>query len=180
MAPIKNVAIVGRTGYLGKCPTAALASSEYFNVTLISRSNDFSTAPAGVKTLVVDSANSEALVSAFKGQCCRLSNSRTLHRSPIPASQLSHCSWRAPFRPVRVRIGQSQCSGQKMDFFQIKVIVDQAVFKAADEGKITYTSIVGGDFVEWMLTDEYVMPVKRRKFFIQGDGNSLIDIRIST
>lgn len=60
---------------------------------------------------------------------------------------------------------------RKMPFMKTKQKIEQRLVDAAKEGKLTYTSIYGGGFVEWVLTYEELMPISQRRFNIQSDGN---------
>ncbi|KAH8892402.1 NAD(P)-binding protein [Thozetella sp. PMI_491] len=67
-APIKNVAIIGAGGRVGKHYTEALVKTGKHNVTALTRANSTSKLPQGVKTIQVDYDNEESLVSALKDQ----------------------------------------------------------------------------------------------------------------
>ncbi|CAI6341364.1 unnamed protein product [Periconia digitata] len=64
---IKNVAIVGATGRLGKFLTSALLDKKSFNITAITRSNS-GPPPPGVLVATVDYSDPSTLVSALRGQ----------------------------------------------------------------------------------------------------------------
>lgn len=65
---IRNIAIVGATGQLGKHITAALLKHPSFKITALTRSTDTSSFPASITAISVDYSNPSALTSALKGQ----------------------------------------------------------------------------------------------------------------
>lgn len=64
---IRNIAIVGAAGQLGKFIVAALLSKNAFNITAITR-NGSPTPPAGVNVATVDYDEPDTIVAALEGQ----------------------------------------------------------------------------------------------------------------
>ncbi|KAJ6261019.1 hypothetical protein Dda_3684 [Drechslerella dactyloides] len=64
---IKNVALVGATGFQGKHIAAELLKRGTFNITAITRSNS-TTLPAGITPAVVDYNDHASIVAALRGQ----------------------------------------------------------------------------------------------------------------
>ncbi|KAK6540433.1 hypothetical protein TWF694_009228 [Orbilia ellipsospora] len=64
---LKNVAIIGASGSIGKIILGGLIDSAQFNVTAISRNTSDVTFPSGVAVIKTDFSD-EGLVAAFKGQ----------------------------------------------------------------------------------------------------------------
>ncbi|KAF2448521.1 CipA protein [Karstenula rhodostoma CBS 690.94] len=65
---IRNIAIVGATGQLGKHITAALLKNPSFTITALTRSTDTSSFPPNITAIPVDYSNPSTLTSALKGQ----------------------------------------------------------------------------------------------------------------
>ncbi|KAL5386467.1 hypothetical protein DPSP01_004192 [Paraphaeosphaeria sporulosa] len=65
---IRNIAIVGATGQLGKHITGALLKNPSFKVTALTRGTDSSSFPAGIAVIPVDYTSPSTLTSALKGQ----------------------------------------------------------------------------------------------------------------
>lgn len=65
---IRNIAIVGATGQLGKHITAALLENQSFKVTALTRSADTSSFPPSITTTQVDYTDPSSLTSALQGQ----------------------------------------------------------------------------------------------------------------
>ncbi|EED14992.1 NmrA-like family protein [Talaromyces stipitatus ATCC 10500] len=67
MASLKNIAIIGASGSIGKIILDALIKAPQFNVTVLSRASSETTFPTGVSVRKSDFSDSD-LVSALKGQ----------------------------------------------------------------------------------------------------------------
>ncbi|EPE10516.1 oxidoreductase [Ophiostoma piceae UAMH 11346] len=65
---IKNVAIVGAAGYIGKHFTRELLKTGKHIVTALTRADSKNTLPEGVRKATIDYDNHESLVAALKGQ----------------------------------------------------------------------------------------------------------------
>ncbi|KAL5456842.1 hypothetical protein PMIN06_003689 [Paraphaeosphaeria minitans] len=65
---IRNIAIVGATGQLGKHITDALLKIPSFNVTALTRGTDTSSFPAGITVIPIDYTDPSTLTSALKNQ----------------------------------------------------------------------------------------------------------------
>ncbi|KFX96163.1 hypothetical protein O988_05451 [Pseudogymnoascus sp. VKM F-3808] len=66
-SPLKNIAIIGASGSIGKIVFDGLIESSKFNITVISRKESEATFPSGV-TVVKSDLSDEGLIEAFKGQ----------------------------------------------------------------------------------------------------------------
>lgn len=67
MASLKNIALIGASGSVGKIILDSLIKAPQFNITVLSRASSEATFPAGVTVRKTDFSDSD-LVSAFKGQ----------------------------------------------------------------------------------------------------------------
>lgn len=65
---IRNIAIVGATGQLGKYITAALLQNPTFRITALTRSTNSSSFPPGLTPIPVDYSEPSTLTAALKGQ----------------------------------------------------------------------------------------------------------------
>lgn len=65
---IRNIAIVGATGQLGKYITAELLKNPNFTVTALTRTPDTSSFPSGLHAIPVDYSDPSTLTAALKGQ----------------------------------------------------------------------------------------------------------------
>ncbi|KAJ4346401.1 uncharacterized protein N0V89_010330 [Didymosphaeria variabile] len=65
---IRNIAIVGATGQLGKHISAALLKNPTFNITAITRNTNTSSFPPGMTAIPVDYSTPSTLTSALEGQ----------------------------------------------------------------------------------------------------------------
>ncbi|KAL1593758.1 hypothetical protein SLS60_010490 [Paraconiothyrium brasiliense] len=65
---IRNIAIVGATGQLGKHLSAALLKNPTFNITALTRNTDNPSFPPGITAIAVDYSQTSTLSSALKDQ----------------------------------------------------------------------------------------------------------------
>lgn len=65
---IRNIAIVGATGQLGKYITAELLKNPNFTVTALTRTPDTSSFPSNLHAIPVDYSDPSTLTAALKGQ----------------------------------------------------------------------------------------------------------------
>ena len=65
---IRNIAIVGATGQLGKYIAAELLKNPTFTVTALTRTADTSSFPPGIQAIPVDYSDPSTLTAALKGQ----------------------------------------------------------------------------------------------------------------
>ncbi|KAJ4293548.1 hypothetical protein N0V90_008831 [Kalmusia sp. IMI 367209] len=65
---IRNIAIVGATGQLGKHLTAALLQNPSFNITALTRETNTTSFPSNIKVIPVDYSNPSTLTVALKDQ----------------------------------------------------------------------------------------------------------------
>ncbi|KAH7009644.1 hypothetical protein EDB80DRAFT_838451 [Ilyonectria destructans] len=171
MVKIKTVGVLGGTGGLGTYITKNLASSGLFDVTVFSRASDPSL-PAGVKSAPINYDDVESLTDSFRGQDAIVAvipgHLAELQFKPIEAAIKAGVH---RFIPSEYGVDIRNPLVRKMPFMKTKQEIEQRLVDAAKEGKLTYTSIYGGGFVEWVLTYEELMPISQRKFNIQSDGN---------
>ncbi|TVY36622.1 hypothetical protein LOCC1_G006622 [Lachnellula occidentalis] len=67
-AHLKNIAIIGAGGHIGKPFTNALLKTNKHNVTALTRAGSTSKIPAGVKVVEIDYDSEESMIAALKGQ----------------------------------------------------------------------------------------------------------------
>lgn len=114
----------------------------------------------------------ENLVEAFTGQDAVVSvipgHLAELQYKPIEAAGIARVQ---RFIPSEYGADIRNSRARKMAFMKTKSAVEKAVEDAAAAGKFTYTSIMGGAFVEWVLKYEALIPVKQRKCHLQNGGD---------
>ncbi|KAK7416867.1 hypothetical protein QQX98_004925 [Neonectria punicea] len=171
MVKIKTVGVLGGTGGLGTYITKNLASSGLFDVTVFTRA-DSPSLPARVKSAPINYDDMDSLTESFRGQ------DAIVAVIPGHLAELQFKPIEAAIKAGVYRFIPSECGVDirnplvcKMPFMKTKQEIEQGLVDAAKEGKLTYTSIYGGAFVEWVLTYEELMPIGKRRFNIQNDGN---------
>lgn len=146
--------------------------SGLFKITVLTRGSKDLCLPEGVETAIVDYDNVESLAKAFEGKDAVVSvipgHLAELQYKPIKAAIKSHVH---RFIPSEYGADIRNPLARRMPFMKTKLAVEKAVEDAAAAGQFTYTSIMGGAFVEWVLKYEPLIPVKLRRCYLQNGGD---------
>lgn len=149
-----------------------LVDSGLFTVTVLTRGYKDLDLPEGVHTRTVDYDNVASLTNAFQGQDAVVSvvpgHLAETQYKPLEAAINAKVS---RFIPSEYGADIRNPLARQMPFMKTKSEFERAVEDAAAAGKVTYTSIMGGAFVEWVLTYEPLIPVKQRKCYLQNGGD---------
>ncbi|KAH8890511.1 isoflavone reductase [Thozetella sp. PMI_491] len=151
---IKNVAVIGASGSVGKEVVKALLAAG-FNVTAVTRESSTSTFPSGVAVRKADEASVPSLTAAFAGQDAVVSTVGTVaalsSQNPIAdaavaagvkrliPSEFGHNTRTNPDPTLSAMI-----SGKK-------VAMDYVMEKAKENPSLTYTGITTSLFFDWGL-----------------------------
>lgn len=128
--------------------------------------------PATVKSASIDYDDVDSLTKSFKGLDAVVAvtpgHLAELHFKPIEAEMRAGVY---RFIPSEYGVDIRNPRVREMPFMKTKQRIEKLLIDSAKEGKLTYTAIYGGGFVEWVLTYEKLMPIKQRRFNIQNEGN---------
>ncbi|KAF4549671.1 Oxidoreductase-like protein 11 [Elsinoe fawcettii] len=177
MSILKKIVVVGvrrhtnsGTGSLGSYVVDSLAAHKS-EVTILSRSAH-ADPRANVRTLTVDYDSVEQLTAAFVNQDAVVSVVPGQYSElQIKIIEAAVAAGVPRFIPSEFGSNNRNPIVRAMPLMKDKEVVDEMLKKLAEEKKMTYTAIVGGPFVEWMLEVEYLMPVRQRKVFIHDGGD---------
>lgn len=75
------------------------------------------------------------------------------------------------FIPSEFGSDHRQPAAQSIPLSASKIKVAKALQKAAELGKIEYTSILGGPWIEWIMTFDGGMSIPKRKFYRHDGGD---------
>ncbi|MCJ1313026.1 hypothetical protein MMC25_006702 [Agyrium rufum] len=150
---IKNVAIAGATGAIGKHITKALAESNLFKVTALARSESKPKAESGlpdsVEVRVIDYTDPSSLAEALKGQDAvvsalnhvAMSSQRALIEAAVSAGVQR-------FIPSEFGSDTLNPKAEVMPVFAQKKADQKVLTELAAQGKMSYTLIATGPFFE--------------------------------
>ncbi|KAL2877627.1 hypothetical protein SGCOL_007156 [Colletotrichum sp. CLE4] len=171
-ATLKNIAVIGGTGDLGHVIVNQLAAAGIFNLVVITRGSHAKTFPPGVKTVAADYESLDDLTVAFRGfdavVCVVPGHLEALLLRILEAAIAAEVK---RFIPSEFGSDHRNPSTQSVPLSASKIRVDEALKKAAAAGRIEYTSILGGPWIEWLMTCDTGMCLPKRKFYIHEDGD---------
>lgn len=150
-----------------------MVKSGKFDITVLKRVGSKSVIPHPVKVIEVDYESLESLTSAVKGQdavICTLA-----HRGPEIQERLVEAAVAAGvkrFLPGEFGSVINETTSQ-LPLFANKVKVEHQLEAYAHDGKITYTYVFNGPFLDWGLKMAFVLNMAQYKPEIYDDGDSL-------
>ncbi|KAM5349944.1 hypothetical protein ACJ41O_006449 [Fusarium nematophilum] len=173
MTPLRSVAVIGGTGYLGRVVVERLAATGSFDIAVITRQGASGIrVPSNVKVLTADYDSEENLSTAFRGfeaVVCALPG----HLEDVLLRVLNAAIGAGVKRyfPSEFGLDHRRPAAKSVPLATPKINLHAALAKAAEAGKIEYTSLVGGPWIEFLLEFEGAMCVKNRTFYIHDGGN---------
>ncbi|OJJ08532.1 hypothetical protein ASPVEDRAFT_47675 [Aspergillus versicolor CBS 583.65] len=158
---IRNVVLAGISGNLGPALLSAVSSS--FNVTVFSRPDSKPTLPANVKAVPVDYTSIDSLTTALQG------TDAVVSAIPPTAAEaqtnLIHAAVAAGvsrFLPSEFGSDLDNPINRAAPVYGPKVQAQELLKSLAAEGKITYTIVYNGAFLDWGLQAGFpISPVKK-------------------
>ncbi|KAJ4236984.1 hypothetical protein NW759_000108 [Fusarium solani] len=173
----RNVALLGATGTLGSHILTALKGAG-FSVTAIQRKDSTKAVPQGIKSVKVDLANKDDLVSAFRGQDAVIS------AVPNPALLTEKIMIDAAIEASVKRIIPSEYSTNLESPLSRKlpIVTEKAKIReyltsviSSTDSPTTWTSINNGPFFEMCLRFGVLGPnLREKKATFHNGGNNMI------
>ncbi|KAJ2892181.1 putative isoflavone reductase like protein P3 [Zalerion maritima] len=155
MAAIKNVALIGGSGTVGKAIYSALIAAS-FNVTIVTRADSILNLPRGAKTTSADYGSLESLASAFKDADAVVSamGAPGLAAQPKCIDAAIAAGVRR-FVPSEYGCNTLNEKAGKLPVFKNKVLTSSLLREKAEQGEIEYTLIMTGPFLDLALLRGY-------------------------
>ncbi|KAI8270037.1 Isoflavone reductase-like protein P3 [Colletotrichum sp. SAR11_239] len=174
MATLKKIAVIGGTGDLGHVIVQQLVAAGIFDVAVVTRDSRDTRGkiPTGAKAAEADYESLESLTAAFRGfdaVVCTLPGH--LEALLLRILDAAIAAGVRRFIPSEFGSDHRQPAAHSVPLSASKIKVDNTLQKAASEGRIEYTSIIGGPWIEWIMTFEEGMSIPERKFFIHDGGD---------
>ncbi|KAJ7593806.1 hypothetical protein C8J56DRAFT_925243 [Mycena floridula] len=150
----QNIIHLGASGSLGAPLLQALQSSGRFNVSVLTRESSSSVFPEGVNVVRADYSSHQSLVAALKGQDAAVitfpgdPSLEKIQRAVIDAAVEAGVSHIIPSS-----FGNDLANepGRSEPMFAPKVGSETYLRTLASEGKISYTTVYNGAFLDWAL-----------------------------
>jgi len=157
-----------------------LSDAGKFNITVLTRDTSKVPSLPGVKAVKVDYTDQAGLTSILKAAnadavVATLGTPPTLLEIETALLNASIEAGVKRFIPTEFGLDTSKPSGQKILLMGYKIAFLDILKKAAQEGKITYTAIPTGPFLDWGLVTKWMgFDADKKHADIYNDGNDLV------
>ncbi|KAH9874042.1 hypothetical protein IAQ61_004670 [Plenodomus lingam] len=174
MAPtITNVALSGPTGNVGAPILKALVDCGKFKVTVLTR-KEGQEVPSGVTAKVVDTNSVESITEALRGQDAFVDASSGPDPG-LPGRFVEAAAAAGVYRMIagEFSVDPRNTEARKPLVFHGKNLALQQLEKLAAEGKITWTTISNGAFLDWNLRSGFInIDIFEKKIKYLNEGNT--------
>ncbi|KAF8543028.1 hypothetical protein BDD12DRAFT_822534 [Trichophaea hybrida] len=175
MAILSNVIIIGATSSVGIPVIKALLSDPSFSVTILARPNSgiINNPPAGAKIAIASSDDHAALVSAMKGaDALVISINVTAMSQQFNFINAAVEAGVKRIIPSEFGVDLDNPKTAALNGFAVKVEVRKQLKKLVDEGKITWTAVSNGAFLDWSLKEGLIgFNIKENKATLYDGGD---------
>lgn len=171
-APYKNIALAGATGNLGPSVLAALASANY-TITILSRTGaPVPNAPQDATIKKVDFTSLSSLTSALQGIDALVSCLPDFSLQPLLIDAAIAAGVQRFLPSEFGSDSYGNANARSLPVFKDKVKTQEYLKQKAEEGKISYTVVVNGAFLDWGLMVGFVASPKggKTRVFDGGEG----------
>lgn len=174
MSILSNVAIVGASGNIGAPTLKALTDDNALNVTILARPSSavLSSPPPGAKIVTVDFSDYAALVKALDGIDALVLTIAATADYDLQAKLITAAAEAGVKRVIPSEFGcdldNPKVAG--LAVFAGKVKVRKHLDELAAQGKITWSAISNGAFLDWGLQVGFIGPNKKTKTATLFDG----------
>ncbi|KAF2239703.1 NAD(P)-binding protein [Viridothelium virens] len=159
MSAIKSVAVAGATGNLGPSIVTQLVEAG-FTVTTLTRLDSKSAPPSGTKAIPVDYTSVASLTAALQGQDAVVSALSPAVADQIPLIDAAIAAGVKRFLPSEFGCDTLNANAAKLPVFGRKVQVHDYLAEKAKDGKVTYTLMMTGAFLDWALGTTLIVDLK--------------------
>ncbi|KAM3498438.1 hypothetical protein MY10362_008243 [Beauveria mimosiformis] len=171
--PVQNVTLVGATGNVGSIALDKLSASRH-NLQVLRRLGSKSTYPASVKVVDVDFSSADALTSALQGQDVVVStlpaDVASLQVALIDAAVAAGVK---RFLPSEFGCNLDNALSRQIPVFAEKIKIEEYLKERAAAGRISYTFVYNGPFLDWGIQNQFVLNVAGYKPRLLDDGKAL-------
>ncbi|KAM0321459.1 hypothetical protein ACHAQA_010106 [Verticillium albo-atrum] len=172
---INNVTLAGATGSAGSRILNALAKSGRFNVTAAVRKSNTSF-PSAVNVKIVDFSSLEELIEAFKGQDAVIDATMSSDSDmPLRMVEAAVIAGVSRFIPSEFSIDPNNSKARAVPVYGPKNEVITRLKELAAAGKLTWTTVSNGAFLDWNLrTGFFKIDLKKKKAELLNGGEIVL------
>ncbi|KAM3544067.1 Isoflavone reductase [Beauveria bassiana] len=171
--PVQNVTLVGATGNVGSIALDKLSASRH-NLQVLRRLGSKSTYPASVKVVDVDFSSVDALTRALQGQDVVIStlpaDVAALQTTLVDAAVAAGVK---RFLPSEFGCNLDNALARQIPVFGEKIKIQEYLKERAAAGRISYTFVYSGPFLDWGIQNQFVLSVADYKPRLLDDGKAL-------
>ncbi|KAH8592821.1 putative isoflavone reductase like protein P3 [Bisporella sp. PMI_857] len=176
MSTIKNVAVLGATGTLGKPVFDALVNSNKFNLTVVTRSSSKSTFPDSVTVKTADYSSVDSVATAFQGQDAVVSlvGNQGFEGQTVLIDAAIKAGVKR-FLPSEFGSNIANPNTAQLPIFGHKVAIRKYIEeKAAANKDFTYSYVINGPFLDWGIEVGFTLAYQEGKPRIFNGGDQLV------
>ncbi|KAL4790125.1 hypothetical protein BDV19DRAFT_349030 [Aspergillus venezuelensis] len=168
---IRNVVLAGISGNLGPAILHAVSSSGLFNVTVFTRSGSTTTFPSNVKTIEVNYDSTEDLTTKLSGQDAVVSTiSHTAGAAQTNLIRAAAAAGISRFLPSEFGSDLDNPINRPAPSYAPKIAAQELLKSLAEEGKISYTFVYNGAFLDWGLKVGFPISPARKTAALHDGG----------
>lgn len=165
---LKNIAVAGAAGNLGSRILRKLQADASFQVTVLRRPSSSSTFSTATRVIEIDHHDVPALTAALHGQDALLMTFGTADAAAqIPFIEAAVAAGVRRIVPCNYGSNLSNPNTRNLPIFADRIEIQDKLERLAEEGKITYSSIYNGAFLDWGINVGFIFDVNN-PFVIDG------------
>ncbi|KAL7923786.1 hypothetical protein ACQKWADRAFT_289294 [Trichoderma austrokoningii] len=174
-ALLKNVALIGASGSVGKVLIDAFLNDKRFNVTVIRRGSSSATYPSAFKVVDVDYDSLDSLIAALAGQDAVVSAVNPI--TPVAIQKrfidAAIAAGVKRFVPSEYGCDLNNTLARALPVFAPKVEVQEYLKQKAESTPLTYTFAYSGPFLDWGIEHQFILKTVDSKPRLFDGGNTV-------
>ncbi|GFP56017.1 isoflavone reductase homolog P3 [Trichoderma asperellum] len=174
-ALLKNVALIGASGSVGKVLLKVFLDDGRFNVTILRRGSSSATFPSTVKVIDVDYDSLESLTAALAGQDAVVSTINPA--TPVDTQKrfvdAAIAAGVKRFLPSEFGCDLNNELARTLPVFAPKIEVQNYLKEKAQTTPLTYTFAYSGPFLDWGLEHQFILKTVDSKPSLFDGGNTV-------
>lgn len=174
-ALLKNVALLGASGSVGKALLKAFIDDGRFNVTVLRRGSSSATFPSTFKVIDVDYDSLDSLTAALAGQDAVVSTINPV--TPLDAQKrfidAAIAAGVKRFVPSEFGCDLDNKLARTLPVFSPKIEIQSYLKEKAESTPLTYTFAYSGPFLDWGLEHQIVLKTVDSKPRLFDGGNTV-------
>ncbi|KIY00987.1 uncharacterized protein Z520_03653 [Fonsecaea multimorphosa CBS 102226] len=180
--PVKNIALAGATGTLGTAILQTLLSSGDFFVTVLTQKTFDQDFPPSVKVISINYESGDSISAALQGQDVLISCLGTAaiakQRLLIDAAIAANIK---RFIPSEFGSDLQNLKARSLPNYRQKAAIEDYLTDRSREGRMTYTLIYNGAFLDWAIKAGLLIDLRGHKVTLYDGGDRPVSAtRLST